>query len=192
VATRGSSLVVKVGAGLAAFGLLAGLLVGVFVGVGGGTNDTTTTSAAPPSTSTTTTEAPLSDEDYLRFTAGISDLITAADAQRCPLVSAYTGFGELPDPANQAQVRFAVGLTLELLQASAFSAAADQPDVAATIASTADELQAEAEAAGYEPEWLNTPPGNLALADAGFQAAFAEYQQLTEELCLSEDPSGED
>lgn len=186
MAARRPSTAARVGAGIAALLLVVGLLGGILASFAGNGADTTT-SSTPTTAATTTT---LADADYERIVGGISDLITAADNQRCPLVSAFTAFGQLPDPANEAQVRMAIGVTLELLVASAASALADQPEQAATISATADALMAEAEAAGYAPDWLNTPPGNQALAGEDFVAAFEEYQVLTEELCLQDEGDG--
>ena len=175
---------------MAAFALVAGLLVGIVAGLGGGTVDNSAATSVPTTSPTTTTPVTLPDEDFLRISAGISDLIAAAGGQRCPLVSAFSGFRELPTPSNPTQVEAAVGVTLEILRASAASALEDQPGQATTIAATADELEAEAAAQGYEPDWLNTAPGNVALSNEEFQTAFEQYQQLTDELCFPDEAEG--
>lgn len=180
MATRPPSLGVRIGAGIAAVLLLAGLLL-VFVSPDQQATTTTTQTSAP-----STSEGPpptVSGEDFERIAAGLSEVIDAAEAQRCPLIGAFDAFRELPAPADVEQVRTAVAVTAAMLRAVATSAAGDQPEVARTIDDAATALEAEAEAQAYAPEWLNTPPGNVALADPEFTAAFETYQQRTLELC---------
>ena len=174
-------------AGLAAFGLLAGLLVGVFVGVGGGGGTTTSSTSTMP-----TTTVPLTAEQYLQRVSEASRRIADAEGQRCALAVAYTDVQALPPPGGTEQVEALIGVTLELLRASAESASVDQPEVSTQLAATADRLAGEAEAAGYSQEWL-TSQGNedSALTDPAFNDAFTEYQELTFETCFAdEDPVG--
>jgi hypothetical protein len=190
VARREHSLRVRIAAGVTAVLMLAGVGLALLPRDDGG-NDTSSTSTAPTTAVTEgppapegTTSTTVADADFERLASGISDLIAAADAQRCPLISAYNGFGELPAPANPGQVRRAVEVTTQLLRATAAAMAEDEAQDAATISATAEALEAEAEAEQYDPDWLNTPPGTRALADPGFAAAVEAYQQRTEELCL--------
>ncbi len=187
MATRKPNRAVQIVAGLAAFGLLAGLLVGVFVGVGGGGGTTTSSTSTMP-----TTTVPLTAEQYRQRVSEASRLITDAEGQRCALAVAYTDVQALPPPAGPEQVEALIGVTLELLRASAESASVDQPEVSTQLAATADRLAGEAEAAGYSQEWL-TSQGNedSALADPAFNDAFTEYQELTFETCFADgDPAG--
>lgn len=195
MATRATSLKVRLAAGITAVLMLAGLVLAVLPSGDSQSADTTTTTIPPPTSAPPATTAPgppttLGDQDYLRFVSGIGDLVDAADGQRCPLISAYDGFGELPTPGNPAQVRAAVEVTSRLLRATAASMSEDEVQAAAAIASSASALEAEAEAKQYAPEWINTPPGSAALADAGFSTAIEAYQRRTEQLCLPDTGDG--
>ena len=190
MARREHTLRVRIAAGVTAVLMLAGVGLALLP-QGDGGDATSSTSTAPTTARTEGPRAPdgatsttVADADFERLASGISDLIDAADARRCPLISAYNGFGELPPPANPDQVRRAVEVTAQLLRATAAAMSDDEARDAATISAAVDALEAEAEAEQYAPEWLNTPPGNQALADPGFAAAVESYQQRTEELCL--------
>jgi hypothetical protein len=185
VATRQASLRVRIGAAVAAGLLLIGIVASLF---GGGSNQSATTSTTPPTAPPVT----ITDAEYQRIAGGISTLIEQAGTQRCPLITAFTGFGELPDPSNAEQVRVAMSITVALLNATAASTDPDEATNAEVINSTAAALEAEAEAAGYAPEWIRSPEGNQTLAAPEFVAAFEAYQTRTEQLCLSaapEDPT---
>ncbi len=179
MATRQASTRVRVGAAVAAGLLLIGIVASLF---GGGAGQTTATTLTPPTAPPTT----ISDEDYERIASGIGTLVDQAGTQRCPLISAFTAFGELPDPSNPEQVRLAIGLTVGLLNATAASAGPDEAANAQIITDTAAALQAEAEEAGYSPAWIRSQEGNQTLAAPEFVAAFEAYQQRTEELCVPE------
>lgn len=181
MATRRPSRAVQIGAALAAVALLAGVLAGVVAVIGGDDATSSTTSTLP-----TTTTTPLSAEQYSQRGAVVSQLIAEAAGERCALAVAYTDLQALPPPADSEQMRALIGVTVELLRASAASATVDQPEAASQIGITADALEAEAEAAGYEPGWLSDASQETALADPGFETAFAEYQELTYETCFAD------
>ncbi|MGI9577976.1 MAG: hypothetical protein ACR2OH_07245 [Microthrixaceae bacterium] len=182
MATRKPNRAVQVVAALAAVGMLGGLVVGAIVGLGGGT--TTTSTSAAPTTSTTTT--PLTAEQYRQRVDVSLQMISEAGGERCALAAAYTDVQALPPPSDTDQMMALIAVTVALLRASAVSATTDQPDASAQIAATADALEAEAEAAGFEPGWLADAGTDSALADPAFEEAFASYQELTFEQCFAD------
>lgn len=183
MAAAGPSLKVRIGAGVAAFLLVAGVLLS-FLPSGNSTSSTTTSDANSSTSAPSTTVSP---EDYERIASGISDVIDAAGTDRCQLISAFTAFSQLPQPSTEDQVRSGIELTSRLLIAAADSAGADETTDGTTVAdslrATVTALQAEAETEGYSPEWLNTPPGATPLTSESFAATLSAYQQRTAELC---------
>lgn len=180
MARRPPSLAVRIIAGVSAFLLLIGLVLALVVPSTGTDSATTTTQPAP-----VTTAAPVTvpDDDFERIAADIGSLTVQAGTDRCALIDAFSAFNQLPAPANEAQIRAAIPLTAQLLRAIAASATPEEAEQATAIAAGADALVAEAEAEGYDPEWLNTPPGNQALAGEAFVTAIATYQSRTEAEC---------
>lgn len=187
-ARRGNSLVVRVGAALAAVALLAGLVLAFLPGLTrSGTTTTTTqatTTAAPPSTVT--------DAQFLDTVGAIRTLITESGTDRCKLIAAFSAFGSLPRPVNTEQTRNGVLLTAELLTAAADSVGADEAETARALRDTATALLAEAEQRGYDPQWLTSSPGPAALGSESFQQAIGDYQRRSLELCQTDldNPTG--
>ena len=185
-ARRGNSMIVRVGAALAAVALLAGLVLAFLPAITRSSTTTTTTqattTAAPPSTVT--------DAQFLDTVGAIRTLVTESGADRCELIAAFSAFGGLPRPANTEQARGGVLLTAELLTAAAGSVGADEAATAATLRDTAAALVAEAEQNGYDPAWLTTSPGPAALGSEAFQQAIGDYQRTSVERCQTDTTGG--
>lgn len=187
MATAGPSLKVRIGAGIAAFALLAGVLLS-FVASGSGGDADSSTSTTGSSSTTASPSTTVSPEDWDRIAAGIADVIDQAGGERCQLITAFTAFQQLPQPTTDAQVRTGIALTAQLLTAAADSAAADEvtedgTPVGESLRTTVAALKAEAEAQAYSPDWLNTPPGATPLTSDSFAATLSAYQTRTAELC---------
>ncbi len=141
----------------------------------------------------TETSAPLDDAAFAAEIAEFNAAVEAAGTDPCALNDIVTG-SPPPEPANSAQSEQLVGLYAGLLRAIGASVP-DSPAVASGFSGAADDLEGEAEAAGYPADLLSAdaqlPPS---LASEEFLAANSEFSDLVAERCeLSGDlpPEGE-
>lgn len=152
----------------------------------GGDSDATTSTVSE----TTTT---LSDEE---FSAQVDEFNMAIAEAGTDLCAVFEVGNEVPPPApaSSEQVQIAVeGYFVPLLRTLA-DTVADQPDAAAPFRAAADQLAADAEAAGYPEDFFAASDGQgpESLTSDEFLAANEVFARLVQERCVppgAEDPS---
>ena len=140
----------------------------------------TTTTVKSDGTSETIPE-PTADEAYSAKIAEFSSEIASAGTDLCA-VATVTTEGP-PEPTNSKQAEEAVGLYVQLLNAVAGTFPADSAAESESLRMAANTLQAEAQAAGYPPDFLSGDAGQNALSGDGYTAAMAEYQTIYQAQC---------
>ena len=146
-------------------------------------DDTTTTEATTESTEPTTT---LSEVDYSAAIADFSARIDEAGTDLCAISEAL--IAPPPEPANEEQMKQVIDLYGQLLRALA-ATSPDDPTTAAAFEGAADQLAAEAEAAGYPTDFLTGETTPDALSSEEFTAASAALAQNVTTACAPETPA---
>ena len=154
-------------------------------------SDTTTTAAedAPSTPDETTTT--LNDDDYAEAIAGFASELEAAGTDLCKIIEVQTA-AVPPEPANSNQVEQVIGIYTQLLRSFA-AAIPDDPSSAEALNTAADELAAEAEAAGYPADFLTgqtQEEAPAALSSEAFVAATASFSQRAQTECAPATPEG--
>lgn len=162
---------------IGAAGLTAVLLL---VGACSGSDDAKDDEKKDDTSQETTTTAPeateLSDEE---FSAGLGEFAAAMEAAGddiCKMGEAQALVPQAP-PANEAQMKETITVYTDMLRSYA-TAVADDAETAATLNSTADELDKAAEEAGYPKDFLT--PANP--EDAPAILTSPEYQKASEAM----------
>lgn len=162
---------------LAAVALLA-------MGCSDGDDDAeTTTTEATTTTETTTT---LSSEDYSAAIEDFSTRIDEAGTDLCAISEALVA--PPPEPADEAQMEQVITLYAQLLRALA-ATSPDDPTTAAAFEGAAEQLTAEAEAAGYPTDFLTGETTPDALSSEEFMAASSALAQNVTTACAPETPA---
>ena len=151
-------------------GALLLAVLGLFAGACGSddkADETTTTKK-----DTTTTEADgqdedtddssevedVSDDEFDAAVGEISATVEGANGDICVLMEVLsTGTIGLPNPSTPAQVKTATDFVAQVLNAVADAAPAESASDAEAIRAAANQVEADAEANDYDPEWMNSP-----------------------------------
>lgn len=130
----------------------------------------------------TTTSAPLEDDEFAAEIQQFTDAVADAGADVCALNDIITG-SPPPEAATSEQSEQLVGLYSQLLRAVA-DAVPEDPEVADPFRSAAEQLEAEAEDAGYPPDLLSSSSTlPAALASEEFLLANEGFGRIVEERC---------
>lgn len=137
----------------------AALVTGAAACSGDDTDETTTTTEADGEQSSETTTT-LSDGDYAEevdsFAVALEDAEQSGDL--CTVI-AVPNESAPPEPANQGQMEQVIELYADVLRA--YGATVGDAELAAGFDQMAEELVAEAQAAGYPLDFLETQPEAL-------------------------------
>ncbi len=166
---------IRIGAGIAAFALVAGIIASVVAPLAGDGDP------APSDSGESITTATLTDNDYADMVASLRGLIESAQGDRCELASAIQAIATLPMPINDTETRARVDVTAELLGATADSMAEEDPQGAEVFDQAAADLISEAEANNYSLSWFTTELD--ALNSEAFNETYRNYAAATREQC---------
>jgi len=121
------------------------------------TTTTTTTTTKDEDEDASSSGSTMSDDEFAMAVNDISQEIGATGGDTCGLLEVLQTMGaaDLPDPSTPAQVEAAVGLVAELYTGIANSAPPEYAAEGATIAAAMVDLEAQAAAQDYDPEWFN-------------------------------------
>ena len=124
-----------------------------------------TTTEKKKTTATTTTQdedasssgSTMSDDEFAMAVNDISQEIGATGGDTCGLLEVLQTMGaaDLPDPSTPVQVEAAVGLVAELYTGIANAAPPEYAAEGAIIAMAMVDLETQAAAQDYDPEWFN-------------------------------------
>jgi len=103
-------------------------------------------------TTTTAAASTMSDEDFSAGLAEFSAAMEAASGDICKMSEAQALVPE-SSPANEKQMEQTMAVYTDMLRSFA-TAVADDAETSATLNDTADQLEAEAKAAGYPTDFL--------------------------------------
>jgi hypothetical protein len=158
------------------------------MGCSGGDDDadTTTTEAGTDTTETTTT---LSAVDYSAAIEDFSTRIDEAGTDLCAISEALVA--PPPEPADEEQMKQVIELYVQLLRALA-ATSPDDPTTAAAFEGAAEQLTAEAEAAGYPTDFLTGDTTPEALSSEEFMAASSALAENVTAACAPEGSVGAD
>ena len=147
-----------------------------------------TTTTVKGDKTTETTAKPMSNEEFSAKVAETSAEITAAGTDLCAVSSAVMELGgDLAPPATTEQSKDVVSLYVVLLNSLAGLPAAS-PASSEALRNAATALPAEAEAAGYSPEFLSGETETKSLSGEEVTAAFSEFQQAATAQCAPTAP----
>lgn len=153
----------------------------------GGDADATTTTEVEQTTTT------LSDEEFDARVADFNEAVAAAGTDLCEV---YRVGNETPPPApaTSDQVRVAVEEYFVPLLRALAETVPDEPAAADPFRTAADELAAEAEAAGYPADFFATGEGQgpESLTNQAFLDANQVFAGLVQERCLGPGAPGAD
>ncbi len=147
-------------------------------------DETTTTKAGEEST---TSLRELSDDDYSAAVEPLMAELDGAGTDLCAVLQVAYGAGPEAPPSTTEQVKVTIAAQAKILR----SLAATEPVEAASapvLNSTADKLEAEAEAAGYSVEFFTTGV-NSVFDTEEFRTAMTPYQSRQASECATEDPT---
>ncbi len=168
---RPPSLKVKIGAGIAALALLAGVVATVAAPLMGN---------SVPEANTDITTTTLSDDQYASTVSSLRGLIEGAGADRCQLLNAFEAMNGLPSPTNAAQTSARTRITAELIVAWADSMGPDEASSAELFRQTASDLTAEGEENSFDPSWFLLGPASMT---PEFNDAVTSYGETTVAMC---------
>lgn len=142
----------------------------------------TTTVASPsgPAESTTTLAPPKSFAEAL---SAASEQIDAAGTDECKLVQLGGWISAFPAPSTRDEVQQAVATMSRYLRALALSARQKLPDVSRQLSTSADDLDAQASAVGYDPATVNSPTGLTALGSDPLLKAMGKLNEHASTAC---------
>jgi hypothetical protein len=92
-----------------------------------------------------------------------------------------------PTAANATQMEQVVELAAEVLRS--YAVGVDDPELVAGLEKMADDLVAEAEAAGYPLDFLETAPDAVSSEEA--QQVFSRFTEIVQPKCMPDMGEGE-
>jgi hypothetical protein len=178
---------------LAALAALVAVLAASLLGAGCGSDDEADgDDGATTSSETTTPETvppvTVSDADFEAVVTSLDALITSAAGDPCKLADAFGQAGSLPTPTNETQTRQGTEVVAQLFITAAATPPAGAEADATVLDRAGQDLLAEGEANGWDPDWLTGNGGPDAVNQADVQAAYRNYQTKVAEQCAPSAP----